>query len=108
MSRAETLYLSPSNLNRKQIVRLWKDSAFLAAANLKAVADARDTTVSEITWTTGDSTVITIEDAAITANVAEVEVTAEESGSADLKCKATFADGTVAVAWWDITVKDVG
>jgi hypothetical protein len=68
--------------------------------------------VSSVTWTVdGDSDggdVVSISAAAIDAGVASVEVAADNEGSVSLKCTATFADTTTAVAWWKIIVKDNG
>lgn len=108
MSRSALVYASPSSLHRKQVVMIWKDSDFFPEVDWNAVEQDRGTTLTESCWETDDTSVICTDGPTISGSVTSVEVEACSAGTAELKNKATFADGSVAVCWWKITVKDDG
>lgn len=106
--RSDRLYVSPAATHRKQLLSLWKGAIHKTTTDWNAVGDDRGATVSTATWTTDDESVITISGATLSAGVATVSIEALASGSAEVKNTATFSDGSKAVAWWSITVKDDG
>lgn len=110
MARSDKIYPSPSNLHRKHRRQLFKGEAFHPEIDWNAIEADRSTTVSTTTWTTDDDTVITISNASLSVatGIAECKATADQSGAAQLKNSTTFADGSVAVVWWKIVVKDDG
>lgn len=108
MARTDKFYASPSNLHRKHRRQLFKGEVFIPEVDWNAVEADRSTTASETEWTTDDDSVITIDDAALSAGISGCEVEAMKSGQAQLKNSTTFADGSIAVVWWKIVVKDDG
>lgn len=108
MARSDKIYPSPSNLHRKHRRQLFKGEIFTPEIDWNAVEDDRSTTASETVWTTDDDTVITISGGAVSAGLASCTVEATQTGSAQLKNTTTFADGSAAVVWWKIAVKDDG
>jgi hypothetical protein len=59
-------------------------------------------------WATEDTSVITIASEAVSSGVSTVKVTAAETGTADLSCTATLANGLKLMQWFRIRVQDAG
>ena len=106
--RTERLFASPSNPQRKQILHTWKGAIHELSVDWNAVEQDRSTTATSTQWETDDDTVCAISGATLSAGIAEVAANMGAAGTAELKNTATFADGTKAVRWFNITVKDDG
>lgn len=108
MARRNTLFVSPANPGRYMRLNMWKGAVEQLTADWNAVEKERGTTVSSHTWTvdSGGTAIVGLQNASLSAGLAEVEVTANESGEDGVKCAVNFADGTKAVAWWEIKVRD--
>lgn len=107
MARDDTFYISPSSLHRKQRLQMWDGDVRILRIDLNAIEADRATTAASVTWETNEGTSpISLADAAVSAGIASVEVTAEDSGDASLSCTVSFADTTKAVIWWEISITD--
>lgn len=53
--------------------------------------------VSSVSWTSLDTTLMTIDSGAVNSNVAEIVATAVATGRVSLECDATFADSATQI-----------